>query len=96
MTDYTKPIKIDYDRKLIDSGYEYKGITEAGKWYKKGGYDVHHSGHMLIFRCKGIHRGFNENRLDHFSVEDIERQIRIIPDRYTGKEKALNYDYKRN
>lgn len=95
ITDYTRPIKIDYDTKLRDSGYEYKGRTEAGEWYRKGEYNVHHSGHMLIFRYKGISRGFNEDRLHHFTVQDIERQVRIIPDRYTGEEKALNYDYKR-
>ena len=94
-TDYTKPIVIDYDSKLREAGYEYKCRTEAGDWYYKSDYDVHHSGCMLIFRYRGMHRGFNVDRLQHFTVQDMERQVRIIPDRYTGEEKALNYDYKR-
>lgn len=95
MTDYTKPIAIDYDTKLRESGYEYRGHTEAGQWYSKDGFDVHHSGHMLIFRHEGMIRGFNEDRLQHFTVRDMERQVRIIPNRYTGQEVCLNYDFKR-
>jgi len=94
MTDYNKPIVIDYDAKLRESGYEYKGRTEAGQWYRKDGYDVHHSGHMLFFRHDGMTRWFNEDRLEHFTVQDMERQVRIIPNRYTGKEVYLNYDIK--
>ena len=79
---------------LIDAGYTYDGKNETGDRYHNGNYTVYHSGHMLIFRREGgMTRPFREDRLNHFTVADMERQTGIIPRVFNGEEDKVNYDF---
>lgn len=80
--------------KLISSGYVFTGHTESGDRYVRESFTIYHSGHMLVvIRGRGMIRTFPEDRLAHFSVEDIEKQAGILPRNFDGKEDRTNYDY---
>ena len=90
---------IDVNKILTDAGYTYDGKNEAGSRYHNGNYTVYHSGHMLFFRREGgTIRPFREDRLEHFTVADMERQTNIVPKGFIGKgvdgeEDKVNYDF---
>ena len=86
----------DIGSKLLAAGYRQDGHTEAGLRYTRPGFTVYHSGHMLIFRREGgMTRPFREDRLQFFTVADMERQTAIDPMRFSGKEDLTNYEVTR-
>ena len=87
---------MDSPQKFIEAGYTDMGNTYVGHRYTKGAFSVYHSGHLLIFlREGGLARSFPVDRLEHFSVADMERQTVMILRRFDMKEEVTNYDYYR-
>ena len=87
---------IDVHTILTEAGYSYSCRTEAGRRYVREGYTVYHSGHMLVcIRHGGMTRAFPVDRLEFFSMREIERQVAIRPSGMYYREERANYDIPR-
>ena len=83
----------DIDSALREAGYTYVCTSEAGKRYARDGWTVYHSGHMLVcIRHGGMTRAFPVDRLEFFSMREIERQVAMRPSGMFYREEKNSYD----
>lgn len=69
----------DITDRLIKAGYRPEGGCEAGQRFRRDNFTVYISGHWLFFMCGDHLRSFPTDKLENFSVRDMEWQTAYVP-----------------